>query len=71
MADKAISELIAAEQVKATDLLVMEQDGSEFRWPVLTLLRLLPYLAIAKRRCSLVLETHMRWATPKWCLLCR
>ena len=28
MADKAISELIAAEQVKATDLLVMEQDGA-------------------------------------------
>lgn len=28
MADKAISELIAAEQVKATDLLVMEQDSA-------------------------------------------
>ena len=28
MADKAISELISAERVKATDLLVMEQDGA-------------------------------------------
>ena len=28
MADKAISELIAAEQIKAADLLVMEQDGA-------------------------------------------
>ena len=38
MADKAISELVAAEQIKSTDMFVLEQDGTAKRLQGQTLL---------------------------------
>ena len=59
MADKAISELVAAEQIKSTDMFVLEQDGTAKRLQGQTLLNWLT----AAVRISLWTPTPLRWPT--------